>query len=351
MPLPISLANIAPNPADIAFRNALAVRDHLEAQPGLHVSKIGDSRAGQPLYGYVAGSGPLLVSITAGCHADEPVGPMTAQALPGLLRMHAPHLLEAFTFRVVPQINPDGADLNRAWFSEQPDFQSYLAHAFRELPGDDVEFGFSEKPQARPECRAAIPFLWHAGPVVAHFSLHGMAWAEGMWFLINAPWATRCAGLIDSLAALCRAEDLPLMELERNGEKGFSRIAEGFSTTPTSVAMKDHFLLLADYETAAKFLPSSMEMAMETGDDPLCMVSELPLFLLDVPPSLENPVLYRFRDALEAARAEGTPEALARLATDFKLRTMPLADQVALQFAMIVHALDYVLEVRAPRSK
>jgi hypothetical protein len=351
MPSLNTLASIAPDPADITFRNALAVRDHLEAQPGLHVSQIGESRAGQPLFGYVAGSGPLLVSITAGCHADEPVGPMTAQALPALLRMHAPHLLEAFTFRVIPQINPDGADLNRGWFSDQPDFQTYLAHTVRELPGDDVEFGFSEGPEARPECRAAIPFLWQAGPVVAHFSLHGMAWAEGMWFLINAPWASRCAGLMESLTALCRTEGLPLMELERNGEKGFSRIAEGFSTTPTSIAMKDHFLLLADHEMAAKFLPSSMEMAMKTGDDPLCMVSELPLFLLDVPPSLEDPVLYRFRDALEAARAEGTPKALAQLAADFKLRTMPLADQVALQFAMIVHALDYVLEVRAPRSK
>ena len=188
MPSLIHLHGIAMNPEDIAFRDAVAVRDCLEAQPGLHVSKIGESRNGQPLFGYVAGSGPRLVSITAGCHADEPVGPMTAQALPRLLRVHAPHLLEAFTFRVAPQMNPDGADLNRAWFSTCPDFQAYLAHTVRELPGDDVEFGFSEGPEARPECRAAIPFLWHHGPVVAHFSLHGMAWAEGMWFLINAPW-------------------------------------------------------------------------------------------------------------------------------------------------------------------
>ena len=351
MPSLKSLHGIAMDTDYIAFRDALTARDYLEAQPGLHVSQIGESRAGQPLFGYAAGSGPLLVSITAGCHADEPVGPMTAQALPQLLRAHAPHLLEAFTFRVAPQMNPDGADLNRAWFSACPDFQTYLAHAVRELPGDDVEFGFSEGPEARPECRAAIPYLWHHGPVVAHFSLHGMAWAEGMWFLLNAPWASRADGLMRSLADLCKSEGLPLMELDRKGEKGFSRIGEGFSTTPTSTAMKEHFLGLADPEMAAKFLPSSMEMAMKTGDDPLCMVSELPLFLLDVPPSLEDPVLYRFRDALNAARAEGTPEALAALATTFRLTTMPMASQVALQFAMIVHALDYVLEVRAPRSR
>lgn len=351
MPNLNSLHGIAITPEDIVFRDAVAVRDHLETQPGLHVSKIGESRCGQPLFGYVAGSGPQLVSITAGCHADEPVGPMTAQALPRLLRTHAPHLLESFTFRVVPQMNPDGADRNRPWFSADPDFETYVARAVRELPGDDVEFGFSDSPEARPECRAAIPFLWNHGSVVAHFSLHGMAWAEGMWFLLNAPWAARAAGLMKSLTDLCKSDGLPLMELDRKGEKGFSRIGHGFSTTPSSVAMKEHFLQLGDPEMAARFLPSSMEMAMETGDDPLCMVSELPLFLLDVPPSLDDPVLYRFRDALEVARAEGTAESLARLAVDFRLRTMPMADQVALQFAMIVQALDYVLAVRAPRSR
>ncbi|MBL7646396.1 MAG: peptidase M14 [Candidatus Hydrogenedentes bacterium] len=351
MPSLIHPTGIVISPEDIAFRDAVAVGECLDAQPGLCVSLIGESRKGQPLFGYVAGSGPLLVSITAGCHADEPVGPMTAQALPRLLRTHAPHLLEAFTFRVAPQMNPDGADLNRAWFSTCPDFQTYLAHTVRELPGDDVEFGFSEDAEARPECRAAIPFLWRHGPVVAHFSLHGMAWAEGMWFLINAPWATRCQALMDSLTRLCRDGGLPLMELERNGEKGFSRIGQGFSTTPTSTAMKEHFLGLGDTDMAARFLPSSMEMAMKTGDDPLCMVSELPLFLLDVPPALDDPVLYRFRDALNVARAVGTPEALVKLAADFKLRTLSLGSQVALQFAMIVHALDYVIEARAPRSR
>lgn len=336
---------------EIAFRDVRALEEYLHAIPDVKIERIGGSRGGQALWGYEVGTGHRLVSITAGCHADEPVGPMTAQALPHLLREHAPHLLDAFRFRVVPQMNPDGAARNQPWFSFEPDFKTYLNHAVRELPGDDIEFGFSEGPEARPECRCAIPFLWHQGPVVAHFSLHGMAWAEGMWFLVNAPWASRSAKLMDALRGLCRAENLPLMELERNGEKGFSRIGEGFSTTPTSTAMKSFFLQKDDPETAAKFLPSSMEMAMKTGDDPLCMVSELPLFLLNVPPSLEDPVLYRFRDALATARAQDSSDALIRLITEFQVTTMSLKRQVALQFAMIVHALDYVLETRPPRSR
>lgn len=335
----------------VAFCDSDELRSHLGALPGATTSMIGHSRGGQPLFGYTMGTGPRLVSITAGCHADEPAGPMTAQALPLLLRDHAPSLLERFTFRVIPQMNPDGADNNRPWFSLNPDFASYVAHAVREMPGDDVEFGFSMDDAARPECRAAIPFLWHEGPVVAHFSLHGMAWAEGAWYLINRPWVERADGLMADLTAVTEAFDMPFHEIDRHGEKGFSRIGNGFATTPSSVAMKAFFEAEDDLEMAAKFRPSSMEMAMETGDDPLCMVSELPLFLLDVPASLEEPVLFRFRDAMNAARARNEPDAIKELARAFRVRTVPWETQMRLQFAMMVNALEHVACYRARPSK
>lgn len=334
-----------------SYRDSRSLKTYLDRLPDLAVASIGTSREGQPLHGYTLGTGPSAVSIVAGAHADEPVGPMTAQALPALMRAFAPHLLERFTFRVVPQINPDGADRNRAWFADTLDFSTYVKHAVRETPGDDIEFGFLEAPEARPECRAAIPFLWGAGPVDAHFSLHGMAWAEGAWFLINPPWAKRAAGLMDDLAALCQAHQWPLMELERNGEKGFRRIREGFSTTPNSVAMQDFFLQTGDPETAAKFLPSSMETAMAKGGDPLCIVTELPLFLLDVPASLEDPVLYRFRDALATAQSDGSDAAITEVAERFHLRALPLAQQVSVQFATIVLALDHLAAGRARLSR
>lgn len=350
MPAIDQLARIPIPPAMLQFRDTAALHDHLAAMGGIETREIGRSREGQPLYGYTMGRGPRAVSLIAGCHADEPVGPMTAQALPALVRTHAPELLDRFTFRVVPQINPDGADRNRPWFSDPPDFRTYLDRVVREAPGDDIEFGFADAPGARPECRAALPFLWPS-PVAAHCSLHGMAWAEGAWFLINAPWADRAAGLMDGLDELCRAHGLPRMELDRKGEKGFRRIRKGFSTTPHSQAMKDYFLQRGDPATAEKFLPSSMEAAMAAGGDPLCLVSELPLFLLNVPASLDDPVLYRFRDALEAAQANPEPGALDVLAQTFRLRPLPLAQQVALQFAMIVLGLDQVSPAPARPSR
>ena len=297
------------------------------------------------------GSGPLTVSITAGCHADEPTGPMTAQMLPRLLQAHAPDLLERFSFRVAPQMNPDGADRNRPWFSETPNFLTYLAHAHREMPGDDVEFGFSVGPEARPECRAAIPFLWHQAPVAAHFSLHGMAWAEGAWYLLNAPWAKRSLALREQLYAITAAQGMGLHEIDRKGAKGFTRIAEGFATTPSSVAMQAFFVGENDPEMAKKFLPSSMEVAMATGDDPLCMVSELPLFLLGVPPVIDDPVLFRFRDALNAARAAGDQESLKQLIKTFRVTPVPFETQIRLQFAMMVCALNQVASRRDCASR
>lgn len=337
-------------PTAIRYRSAADVIEHLGTQPGVQVEVIGASRNGQPIAGYCMGSGPMPVSITAGCHADEPVGPMTAQALPWLVRQHAPHLLDQFTFRVVPQINPDGADNNRRWFSDSPDFPTYVRHAIREAPGDDVEFGFAAEEDARPECRAAIPFLWEQDKVVAHFSLHGMAWAEGAWYLLCAPWVSRSEPLMGRLTRITETAGLGFHEIDRGGAKGFTRIREGFATTPSSVAMRRFFEGQDDQEMAAKFLPSSMEMALETGDDPLCMVSEIPLFLLDVPPSLEDPVLFRFRDALAEVQATGRND-LAGLMKDFNVRTLPIATHIRLQFAMMVAALEHVADYRGLPSR
>jgi hypothetical protein len=289
----------------------------------------------------------LAVSITAGCHADEPVGPMTAQILPELLRTHAPELLTKFTFRVIPQMNPDGAERNFPWFSEDLDFLAYVKKVVRELPGDDIEFGFSVAECARPECRAAIPFLWHASPVVAHFSLHGMAWAEGAWYLLNDAWASRSESLMDDIGRITASHGLPWHEIDRKGAKGFSRLRQGFATTPSSVAMRAFFEAEEDVTTAEKFLPSSMEVAMATGDDPLCMVSELPLFFLDVAGSIDDPVLFRFRDGLNAARAAGGDEAIRSLMLEYRLKTVPIVNIIQLQFAMMVAALRHVASVRS----
>ena len=60
-----------------------------------------------------------------------------------------------------------------------------------------LSLGFGEG--GRPENEAAMAFLEPHGPYAAHFSLHGMAFAEGAWFLICNEWADRAGDLLDSI--------------------------------------------------------------------------------------------------------------------------------------------------------
>src|SRR5260370_39402062 len=78
---------------------------------------IGRSREGRDIVAHRLGRGPLHLSLIAGCHADEPVGP-------AMLRRLAAHLeslpeeapwLAAASWWIVPHANPDGEERNRAW--------------------------------------------------------------------------------------------------------------------------------------------------------------------------------------------------------------------------------------------
>lgn len=319
-----------------AFRTQEELRLHLEKVAPDFV-EIGASREGRPMYGYTMGRGEVPVSIIAGSHADEPVGPMTAQALPELFAIHRPDMLRSHTFSVVPQMNPDGAERNRPWFAPEPDFTTYAAHAVRELPGDDIEFGFGEGPDIRPENVAAMDFLRPHAPYGAHFSLHGMGFAEGAWFLFHREWGSRIDPLIQTLTDRCKKKAMPFHDIDRKGDKGFTRICEGFCTTPDSVSMKDFFLRENDPDTAAKFHPSSMEFIRSLGGDPICVVSEMPLFLLTKGhSSLDDPIFLRFRDEMK----RGVP--VEELIQHYGIETVPIALQMHFQFHLICDTLDFL---------
>lgn len=336
-----ALAGFTIPPEWLRFRDNPALEHHLSSLHGVNFERIGTSREGQPLFGLTCGNGLINVSVIAGSHADEPAGPMTAQILPLALAQLAPDLLDRCTFRIVPQMNPDGADRNRAWFADPPDFATYLRHAVREQPGDDIEFSFADTPEARSECRAALAWLAPHAPYAAHFSLHGMGYAEGAWFLLCREWAARSGSLMDTLESLCQRIEFPLHEIDRKGDKGFTRLRQGFSTTPTAVAMREFFLAQQDPRMAARFLPSSMEAIAALGGDPLCMVSEMPLFLITKGDStLEDPVYWRFRDALAAARAKGS---IPELMHTFGIEPVPFSTQMRVQLGIVIAGVRQAL--------
>lgn len=362
-------------PAEFAAGEKLSrTLEHLKALAHrqditIDICDIGSSREGRPLYGITAGKGVLRASVTAGAHSDEPLGPMTALRLVewALATEEGRDLLRSVRLVICPDVNPDGSEKNRAWFADPPDPLVYFRNVFREGPGDDVEFGYPDprtgmnsaaRAQVRPENKAVARFLEAAGPAVFHASLHGMALAEGAWFLVGSTWVSRTAQLRERLARASFECGLPLHDIDRHGEKGFFRIGPGFSTTPTSAGMRDFFLAQDDAATASLFRLNSMEFASALGGDPLVMVSELPLFLIGNRtvqsctyepnlPAPESPTGYeRFRFALKDAAIQahgGNTAPLKQLAESHSLHPVPLSVQIYLQGLMVIEGIRTAL--------
>ena len=346
-------------PLESSFEEILAA----SPRPG-GGAEIGRSRDGRPIHAWRSGSGPAAVSLIAGCHADEPVGPGLLRRLCSWLGgLPADHpLLAGYRWSLVPHVNPDGERRNRAWTRRTVpvedhrgdpdrgfDLAAYLEHVVREPPGDDVEFGFPRAAAdagARPENRAVAAFLAEAAPFRFHASLHGMGFAPGVWFLLEEAWEGRTGELRRALAERAKEMGYPLLDVDRRGEKGFRRIAEGFSTRPDSRAMRAFFEARGEARTAALFRPSSMELARSLGGDPLTAVSEMPLFLL-APEDRGGPPFrpgtaggQELRRALESLvdEARGEPARLAQRG----VRPMPIGDQMRLQLALIDRSLEAV---------
>ncbi len=321
---------------------------------------IGRSRQGRPIKGFCLGQGSRRVSLLAGCHADEPVGPLLLRhvaAYLGALDPADPVLTEN-QWWIVPHINPDGERRNRVWHSDTDDayeLERYLAGVTRELPGDDIEFGFPrsiDDGDARPENRAVFAW-WRTTPAPfrLHVSLHGMAFAAGPWFLIEAAWRDRCQLLERRCTERVKAMGYSLHDVERHGEKGFFRLGVGFCTRPDSRYMREHFLTLGDEEMAGRFRPSSMEAIRLLGGDALTLVSEMPLFLTpgvgDVlgPP---DPAAEEWKGKIDGWRAAlraavpPPPGSITSRAATLGLRPMAVRDQMVLQWTMIAAGLEQV---------
>ena len=301
------------------------------------------------------------MSLVAGCHADEPVGPATLRRLAGWLasrREHDPAVAEV-RWSIVPHANPDGEAANAGWASrtlEVADHQgaadrgfdltAYSAGVVRELPGADVEFGFPRSAgdrKARPENRAIAAFLASGAPYAVHGSLHGMAFAPGPWFLLEAGWANRTTAMRERLRTRVREMHYVLFDPDRGGEKGFTRIDEGFTTRPDSGTMRRHFLDRGDPDTAALFRPSSMEYARSLGGDPLTFVSEMPLFLLPPPgtpygfpdPATGTEGRVAFHRWVADLLAGRSAAEAGRAAARHGIRPMPIRDQARLQLGFL----------------
>ena len=335
---------------DPTFRTCKAAHEPLREACTRHPNvaqavRLGESEQGRTVDGFILGTGDTIVSLIAGNHADEPVGPETLRTLvAGLLehREDAEALLDAVTFYIVPHTNPDGEARNRPWIEAWPDLKAYARHVDRELPGRDLEFGF---PNMRPENQHVAEFLrWHA-PIDLHASLHGMAASEGAMLLINRPWTFRTEALQQGYREAAAEAGLRMHDHNRKGEKGFFWIDEGFQTTPRGEAMRTYFAAQGDEEMASRFHDSSMEMVMGWGEDPLCIVTELPLWVVrDDDPTPGTPETYlalknRLPDVkMRLEKGEPVDDLLA----PFNVEPLPISTAMHLQLTALTLALEAV---------
>jgi len=317
----------------------------------------GKTKAGRPLPAYRFGRGDFKISLIAGCHADEPSGPRLLKKLVNFLDQldSRQELLKEFSWQVVPHANPDGEAVNQNWYSEEDaayNLAAYLKFRDRALPGDDIEFGFPIEGQAtalRPE-NAFIYDFWRTcqPPFHLHASLHSMGIAFGAWFLIDQNWIPRSEIIQKNCLKKTKELAYPLHDIDRKGEKGFHRIAEGFCTRPDSNSMRKHFLELGDEEMASKFHPSSMESIRSLGGDCLTLVSEMPLFLIprktrDI--SWPNAEFDAWRNNLGNWQRQLFQETISESevkqeAEQSGLRPMPVADQMRLQWGFACAGIE-----------
>lgn len=307
---------------------------------------LGNSEEGRPIDAVILGNGSKHISLLAGAHSDEPVGPETLRnfILEGLRNKEALRdLFERYRFFIIPHINPDGEARNRKWIRQWPDMGAYLKHVFREPPGRDLEFGY---PDMRVENRMISAFLKEHAPFHLHVSLHGMGFSEGAMLLIERHWINRSGELRKKFAAYARESGLKLHDHDRKEEKGFVYIGPGFTTTPEGRAMQAYFRSLSDEETAGKFHLSSMEYVRTLGGNPLCLVTELPLFVIGK--KAENPlpgvpVAYlEFLERLPKLRLKASAgETLADDIEEFQIQLLELKTAVRFQLYTIQLGLEF----------
>ena len=347
----LSLPNLVPPDPAFALQEAQVepIQSACAGHPGdASFHRLGESEEGRPLYGVVLGEGPHTISLIAGNHADEPVGPETLRAFTreSLRRWDELHpLFERCRFVIVPHTNPDGEARNQSWIRAWPDVLPFLKHRVREEPGRDMEFGF---PAMRRENELVARFLEAHAPYDLHMSLHGMSFSEGAQLLIERHWTFRTQALREAFSAAAQAAGLDLHDHNRKGEKGFFYIEPGFTTTPEGEAMRTFFRAKGDDEMAGRFHDSSMEFVQSLGGDPLCLVTELPLFLIEQDeasrpgyPSAYLALKDRLPEVqLHLERGERGPA--QKLMTSFGVRPLPLEKAMRLQLTALEQGLQAV---------
>ncbi len=278
-----SILNASIDGTYVTAKTVEAVCEDLQRSTACTLEQIGTSKQGRPVQALAIGDGTTVITIKGNAHADEPTGIITCIQLVRLLKDHPDWrpLLDRFRFCLVPTANPDGLARNQGWLSSSFSLEQYFRHVYRDLPQNDVEFGYpsdaAEIEGVRPENVACARFFDACAPIASHISLHSMVFTGGAWFLLSG---SEDPGFVEPvitfLTSACRDISLPLHDEDRGGQRGFARIAPGFHTIPTVEGMQTFFKQSGNTALTSQFRLNSMQYNMRFNDARYTAVSELP---------------------------------------------------------------------------
>jgi hypothetical protein len=203
-------------------------------------------------------------------------------------------------------------------------FFPYVNQHFRDLPEDDLDYGFplKEGESARPEVEALVAFLRNLPRVDVFVHLRGTVVGGGAQFLVWPSHDNAWPPLFSRLESLCAQYDVPLGDFNLFGQRGYERLRKGFQTLPTTEDMRE-FFRQGDPDYAEAFRLSFWEYLQRHHGLKYALTVEIPLVieegLNDMGPS------GRYRVSLEEERArhylragEDLEQALERVPTPGK---------------------------------
>lgn len=196
---------------------------------GAQIEEIGVSAEGRPLYGVTAGdrAAARTVFIIAGCHANEPIGPLTAVSL---IQSIVQQPAVGIKFKVVPVVDPDLLHRNAVSIPTKATLHDLLntkTQHYRDLEGHFTANTY-------PECVAVRQWMQKTEQIDAYFSLHSAGLiSPGLFFYVGNDSDSVCVDVAVKRTTAATPRYLPLLTYDPTGESQ-TTLAPGFMEIATS---------------------------------------------------------------------------------------------------------------------
>jgi hypothetical protein len=239
------------------------------------------SQNGNPLVAFEIGNGPKVIGLTAGAHADEPIGVLTLKYFIETItkRSEFEKLLEKYTFIIHPLVDPDGYKLNTKWFTNPIKYENYYLNNFRNNnPTHDCEHGipFQSGQSIRPEMKFVKENLdLFKNRFDYYVTLHSSHILPGACFVFDQN--NKNVSLREKITTLCENYQLPMMDYKVQGEDTLTYLGPGFIGGPNVSKMLEQYK--NQPEVLSQIKMTTYEYAQEFCGAKTAFISELPIWL------------------------------------------------------------------------